>query len=165
MAGYVGARRQGVFGPRTAAPSRPAARATRDERSTPLERRAVDLPRRGVRGVTAVRAQRRQARLGFLMIGIVVAFLLGLFSLSQTVRVSAMDFDLDGLVEAGQQLEATSRDLRADLVRLGSEPAVRRQANDAGLAPMVAPVVVPGPLTSPRTSTAPPAHRPTGARR
>jgi hypothetical protein len=144
MAGYVGTRPSGgIFSPRRTAPlpgGRPAPNVDRPGRQ---RGRAVDLPRRSVRGVTAVRAQRRQARVGYVMIAIVVAFLLGLFSLSQTIRVSAMDYDLDGLVIARQQLDATSRDLRADLARLGGEPAVRRQAFDAGLAPMVEPVVVP----------------------
>jgi hypothetical protein len=144
MAGYVGTRPSGgIFSPRRAAPpagGRPAPLVDRPGRP---RGRALDLPRRRLRGVTAVRAQRRQARVGYVMIAIVVAFLLGLFSMSQTVRVSAMDYDLDGLVMARQALDATGRDLRADLARLGGEPAVRRQALDAGLAPMVEPVVVP----------------------
>jgi hypothetical protein len=144
MAGYVGARqRTGVLSRRGGSGARTTARVHAPSTTTGDGRRAVDMPRRGLRGVTAVRAQRRQARIGYVMIGIVVAFLLGLFSLSQTVHVSAMDYDLDGLLGARQQLDAVGRDLRATIARLGSEPAIRRQALDAGLTPVIEPVVLP----------------------
>ncbi len=138
MAGYAGARpRAGVLAPRR-----------RDE--TPVERRgtarndrAADLPRRGLRGASAVRSRRRQGRVGMAIVGIVVTFLLGLFSLTQTVRVSATDFDVDRLITARQELQASERDLVADLSRLGREPAVRKLALDAGLGQLVDPLVVP----------------------
>jgi hypothetical protein len=138
MAGYAGARpRSGVLAPRR-----------RDEtpvvrRGTVRSDRAVDLPRRGVRGTSAVRSRRRQGRVGFLIVGIVVIFLLGLFSLAQTVRVSATQFDVDRLIAARQELEASERDMVADLSRLGREPAIRRLALDAGLGQLVDPLIVP----------------------
>lgn len=138
MAGYAGAR------------PRPGIPAPRRRDGTPVERRgtarpdrAADLPRRSLRGATAVRSRRRQGRVGLAVVGIVVVFLLGLFSLSQTVRVSATDFDVDRLMAARQDLLSNERDLIADLSRLGSEPAVRTLALDAGLGQLVDPLVVP----------------------
>jgi hypothetical protein len=76
-------------------------------------------------------------------VGIVVIFLLGLFSLTQTVSVSATEFDVDRLISARQELEANERDMVADLSRLGREPAIRKLALDAGLGQLVDPLVVP----------------------
>jgi hypothetical protein len=138
MAGYAGARpRSGVLAPR----GREEAPVTR--RGTIRSDRAVDLPRRGLRGASAVRSRRRQGRVGLLIVGIVVIFLLGLFSLTQTVSVSATEFDVDRLIAARQELEANERDMVADLSRLGREPAIRKLALDAGLGQLVDPLVVP----------------------
>jgi hypothetical protein len=138
MAGYAGARpRSGVLAPRR----REETPVTR--RGTIRSDRAVDLPRRGLRGASAVRSRRRQGRVGLLIVGIVVIFLLGLFSLTQTVSVSATEFDVDRLIVARQELEANERDIVADLSRLGREPAIRKLALDAGLGQLVDPLVVP----------------------
>jgi len=138
MAGYAGARpRSGGLAPR----GREEAPVTR--RGTIRSDRAVDLPRRGLRGASAVRSRRRQGRVGLLIVGIVVIFLLGLFSLTQTVSVSATEFDVDRLIAARQELEANERDMVADLSRLGREPAIRKLALDAGLGQLVDPLVVP----------------------
>lgn len=138
MAGYAGARpRSGVLAPRR----REEAPVTR--RGTIRSDRAVDLPRRGLRGASAVRSRRRQGRVGLLIVGIVVIFLLGLFSLTQTVSVSATEFDVDRLIAVRQELEANERDMVADLSRLGREPAIRKLALDAGLGQLVDPLVVP----------------------
>jgi hypothetical protein len=138
MAGYAGARpRSGVLAQRR----REEAPVTR--RGTIRSDRAVDLPRRGLRGASAVRSRRRQGRVGLLIVGIVVIFLLGLFSLTQTVSVSATEFDVDRLIAARQELEANERDMVADLSRLGREPAIRKLALDAGLGQLVDPLVVP----------------------
>jgi hypothetical protein len=80
---------------------------------------------------------------GLAIVGIVVVFLLGLFSLSQTVRVSATDFDVDRLIAAREDLLATERNMVADLSRLGREPAIRKLALEAGLGQLVDPLVVP----------------------
>ena len=138
MAGYAGARpRSGILTPRRGAET-PVRR-----RGTQRSDRAADLPRRSMRGASAVRSRRRQGRVGFAIVGIVVIFLLGLFSLSQTVRVSATDFDVDRLIAAREELLANERDLVADLSRLGREPAIRKLALDAGLGQLVNPLVVP----------------------
>ena len=138
MAGYAGAPpRPGMLAPRR------RAEAPTERRGTLRSDRATDLSRRSVRGASAVRSRRRQGRVGLAIVGIVVIFLLGLFSLSQTVRVSATDFDVDRLMAAREELLANERDLVADLSRLGREPAIRKLALDAGLGQLVDPLVVP----------------------
>lgn len=71
-----------------------------------------------------------------------LAFLLAFFSLAQTVRVSATDYEVDRLLSQQAQLRAQSQELLSDLNRLGREPAVRKQAIDFGLFPLAEPVVV-----------------------
>jgi len=138
MAGYAGARpRSGILAPRR------RAETAVERRGTPRSDRAADLPRRSVRGASAVRSRRRQGRVGFAIVGIVVIFLLGLFSLSQTVSVSATGFDVDRLIAARSELLANERNLVADLSRLGREPAIRKLALDAGLGQLIDPLVVP----------------------
>jgi hypothetical protein len=102
---------------------------------------APSLPRRKVRG--AVRAGRRQGRVGFMLGGIVLAFLLAFFSLAQTVRVSATSFDINRLLSEREQLEVRVRQLQSDLNRLGREPAIRKLSLDAGLGQLTAPLVLP----------------------
>jgi hypothetical protein len=137
MAGYAGARtRIGTPVPRRR-------QSLQEGGGAPATSRAEVLPRRGVRGATAVRSRRRQGQAGMVIVGIVVIFLLGLFSLSQTVRVSATDMDVDRLIAARQELVASEQDLVADLSRLGSEPAIRKLALDAGLGQLIDPLVVP----------------------
>lgn len=90
-----------------------------------------------------LRAGRRTSRTGLVLAGIVVAFLLALFSLAQTVRVSATGVDAEELRTEQTLLLDRSRSLRAELSRAGQEPAVRRRALDAGLGPLVNPLIVP----------------------
>jgi hypothetical protein len=100
------------------------------------------LPRRRLRG--AVRARRQGNRLGFLLGGIVLAFLLAFFSLAQTVRVSATGYDLERLNAERDGLLVRKQELLTDLNRLGQEPAVKKLAIDAGLTQLPAPLVVSG---------------------
>src|SRR2546423_5432221 len=125
MAVYQAARRQSVF-----SPARIAGRDT-----------VVAPPRRRVRA--AVRAHRRPTRVGVLLGGIVLVFVLAFFSLSQTMRVSATSYDIDRLVAQREHLEAQRSELQSDLNRLGREPAVRKLALDAGLGQLTAPIVLP----------------------
>jgi hypothetical protein len=125
MAVYQGARRQSVFFPgrivRRGIPAQPARRRVR----------------------AAVRAGRRPSRVGILLGGIVLAFLLAFFSLSQTMRVSATSYDIDRLVADREHLDAQRAELQSDLNRLGREPAIRKLALDAGLGQLAAPIVLP----------------------
>jgi cell division protein FtsL len=129
MAAYQGARRQSIFFPGRAFSRRVAGR----EVAAP--------PRRRVRA--AVRARRRPSRVGVLLGGIALVFVLAFFSLSQTMRVSATSYDIDRLAAERESLEAQRTELQSDLNRLGREPAVRKLALDAGLGQLTAPIVLP----------------------
>lgn len=98
------------------------------------------LPRR--RSRSAVRARRRPTRVGVLLGGIALAFLLAFFSLVQSVRVSATGYDIDRLLNQRAQLQAKQQQLLTDLNRLGRGPAVRKQAIDLGLDQLAEPLIV-----------------------
>ena len=99
------------------------------------------LGRRRVRG--AFRAGRRTNRLGIVLGAIVVAFMLAFFSLAQQVRVSATGLDIGRLGIERQRLDDALGDVRSDLNRLGHEPAIRKQAIDAGLGQLSEPLILP----------------------
>lgn len=101
---------------------------------------APTLERRRVR--PAFRAGRRTNRLGIALGAIVVAFMLAFFSLAQQVHVSATGLDIGRLELEGQRLDDTITDVRSDLNRLGREPAIRKQAIDAGLGQLSDPLVI-----------------------
>jgi hypothetical protein len=133
VAGYAGVR------PRPGIPGRRGATSPRELARDP----GAALPRRRVRGETASRARRRSSRTGILVAGIVVLFTVGFASLAQTVRVSANAVERDQLDAARQLLLDQQQQIRLDLYRLGREPAVRKQALDAGLGQLVDPLIVP----------------------
>jgi hypothetical protein len=134
VAGYAGARpRTGILGRRGSAP-------VRETRGDP---RAGVGSRRRVRGGVVSRARRRSGRTGILAAGIVLTFGLGFVSLAQTVRVSATDIERGRLEATSTLLLAEQQEIRSDLNRLGREPAVRKQALDAGLGQLVDPLIVP----------------------
>jgi hypothetical protein len=134
VAGYAGARpRSGVLGRRPPAPS---GEAWGDPR-------AGAGPRRRARGGVASRARRRSGRTGIVVAGIVLTFGLGFVSLAQTVRVSANGVEVDRVLAERQVMLAEQDQLRSDLYRLGREPAIRKQALDAGLGQLVDPLIVP----------------------
>jgi len=101
---------------------------------------APTLPRRRMRG--AVRARRRTNRLSVILCGIVVAFMLAFFSLAQSVRVAATGYDVNRLLDERQSLLDRKQELLSDVNRLGSEPAIRQQALEAGLGQLTAPLVL-----------------------
>jgi hypothetical protein len=92
----------------------------------------------------AVRARRRSNRLPFLLGGIVLAFMLAFFSLAQTMRVSATGYDINRLLVERDDLVTRKQELLSDLNRLGGEPAIRKQALDAGLGQLDASLVLTG---------------------
>jgi hypothetical protein len=75
--------------------------------------------------------------------GIIVAFSVGFVSLSQSVRVAATSYDITRLVSERDRLSALQQDLRSDLDRLQGEPAIRKEALDAGLGQLGSAVVLP----------------------
>lgn len=127
MAVYQGARPRLITLPR-------APRADRSAQHPALDRRRA-------RG--AVRAGRRTTPLGLVLGAIVVAFMLAFFSLAQQVRVSATGLDIGRLEVERQRLGAAEADVRSDLNRLGSEPAIRKLAIDAGLGQLAEPLILP----------------------
>ena len=81
-------------------------------------------------------------------VGVVLAIIVVLFSgaflfLTQSVRLSATNYDIVRLVSERDRLEALAIDLRSDLDRLSSEPAIRQEALDNGLGQLGAPIVIP----------------------
>ena len=113
-----------------------------------VSRRGEPSPvaRRRIRG--AVRARRRSNRLPFVLGGIVVAFALAFFSLAQSVRVSATSYDINNMIEQRDSLLQRKQELLSDLSRLGGEPAIRRQALDAGLGQLADPLILGAPATT-----------------
>ena len=80
---------------------------------------------------------------GLILAAIIVLFCGGFLWLSQSVRVSATNYDVVRLISERDRLEALRVDLRSDLERLSGEPAVRKQALDHGLGQLAAPIVIP----------------------
>ena len=74
---------------------------------------------------------------------IVIVFSAAFLSLSQSVRVAATGYDIVRLRSEHERLDAVRQDLQADVERLGSEPAIRKQALDAGLGQLGAPLLIP----------------------
>jgi hypothetical protein len=129
MAVYEGARPRTIVPRAIAVPGRPRVAE------------GQTLGRRRMR--TAVRAGRRSDHLGLVLGAIVIAFLLAFFWLAQVVRQSATSYDIGHLRVEHDRLEAAAADIRSDLNRLGSEPAIRKLSIDAGLGQLGEPIVLP----------------------
>jgi hypothetical protein len=126
---------------------RPASAAT----ALPRPRPAVS-PRPGIepapaiarrRARTAVRAGRRANRVGILLGAIAVIFVLGFFSLAQTVQVSTTSVDIDRLTNQQSTLEGQRQQVISDLNRLGGASAIRKLGIDLGLDQLGDPLIVP----------------------
>lgn len=102
---------------------------------------APSLPRR--RSRPTIRAHRRTSRVGVLLAGIALTFILAFFSLVQSVRVSATGYEIDRLSNRWSQLEIQRQQLVSDLNRLGRGSAIRKQAIDLRLDQLAEPLVVP----------------------
>jgi hypothetical protein len=90
-----------------------------------------------------MRANRRPRTVGLIIGAIAVAFLLSFFSLVQTVRVSARDYDMAQLNDQYLQLEAQRQQIISDIDRVGRQSAIQRQAITDGLSQLPAPIVLP----------------------
>lgn len=99
------------------------------------------LPRRRARAAT--RSGHPNVPVGTLLGGILLVFIVGFFSLAQAIRVSTSNYEVDRLAIERERLQAQQRELASDLNRLGSEPAVRKLAIDAGLGQLDTPIVLP----------------------
>ncbi|HEY7827402.1 MAG TPA: hypothetical protein VIB99_04155 [Candidatus Limnocylindrales bacterium] len=117
----------------------------------PRSRPAVQ-PRPGVesapaiarrRARTAVRAGRRANRVGILLGAIAIVFVLGFFSLAQTVQVSTTSVDFDRLTNQQSVLEGQRQQVISDLNRLGGASAIRKLGIDLGLDQLGDPLIIP----------------------
>jgi hypothetical protein len=130
--------RASVLGPRAF----PAPRSTRSN----SPRAGFDSVGVDLRWLRERRARGRMAgtrRVGLVLGSIVIAFVLAFFSLAQTVRLSAVGYDIDRLLIDQDRLVGQQEELLSDLNRLGRESAIRKQAIDYGLSQLVEPLVVP----------------------
>jgi hypothetical protein len=132
---------RGASGAETA--KRTAATGDRASASRRGRATAASAGRFARRSARATSVRTRPSSVGVALAAIVIVFSAAFLSLSQSVRVAATGYDIVRLVSERDQLEAISQDLRADVVRLRSEPAIRKQALDAGLGQLGAPLVVP----------------------
>lgn len=114
------------------APSRPRPTAARATHSAGSRRTAA-----------AGRRRTRPSSIGVALAAIVIVFSAAFLSLSQSVRVAATGYDIVRLVSEHDRLQAIRQDLKSNVERLRSEPAIRRQALDAGLGQLGAPVLIP----------------------
>jgi len=147
MAVYQGARRRAPLplGLEALAPNRwRAAGAGTDAAEAPARPSPRAARSAGTR--RSARAGRRRTRpssIGVALAAIVIVFCAAFLSLSQSVRVAATSYDIVRLVSERDRLEAVRQDLVSDVQRLRSEPAIRKQALDAGLGQLGAPLVIP----------------------
>ena len=107
----------------------------------PRTETAPSIARRRAR--TAVRAGRRANRVGLLLGAIAIIFVLGFFSLAQTVQVSTTGVDIDRLTNQQAALEGQRQQVISDLNRLGGASAIRRLGIDLGLDLLGNPLIVP----------------------
>ena len=94
------------------------------------------------RTAAAGRRRTRPSSIGVALAAIVIVFSAAFLSLSQSVRVAATGYDIVRLVSEHDRLQAIRQDLTSDVERLRSEPAIRKQALDAGLGQLGAPLVI-----------------------
>jgi hypothetical protein len=85
----------------------------------------------------------RPSSVGIALAAIVIVFIAAFLSLSQSVRVAATGYDIVRLVSEHDRLTAIKQDLQSDVNRLRGEPAIRKQALDAGLGQLGAPLHIP----------------------
>ena len=142
MAVYQGARRRATLPLGLEALAGPRRRGgAADEGPKPAAARARAAASR--RPARAVRTRRRPSSVGIALAAIVIVFSAAFLSLSQSVRVAATGYDIVRLVSEQERLQALRQDLHSDVLRLRSEPAIRKQALDAGLGQLGAPLVIP----------------------
>jgi hypothetical protein len=143
MAVYQGARRRATLPLGLEALAGPGRRggAADEQGHRPAAGRARAAASR--RPARAVRSRKRPSSVGIALAAIVIVFSAAFLSLSQSVRVAATGYDIVRLVSEQERLQAIRQDLHSDVLRLRSEPAIRKQALDAGLGQLGAPIVIP----------------------
>jgi len=152
MAAYQGARRRSPLplgldalagGRRTDTAGRAShADAIASGRTRGAATRVVTRAAGASRAERAGRRRTRPSSVGITLAAIVIVFSAAFLSLSQSVRVAATGYDIVRLVSEHDRLDAIRQDLRSDVDRLRSEPAIRKQALDAGLGQLGAPLLI-----------------------
>ena len=150
MAVYEGARRRAPLplgldalagaGRATRTGSSAPGRATRSAGSRVTAGRGRATSRAGAGRVLQ---GRRPSSVGIALAAIVIVFSAAFLSLSQSVRVAATGYDIVRLASEHDRLTAIRQDLLSDVERLKGEPAIRKQALDAGLGQLGAPLLIP----------------------
>ena len=142
MAIYEGARRRASLPLGLDALVRRDGRAERASNDGGRETARPASKRGAPRAARSVAARRRPSSVGIALAAIVLVFGAAFLSLSQSVRVAATSYDITRLVSENERLQAISQDLRSDVDRLRSEYAIRKQALDAGMGQLGAPIIV-----------------------
>jgi len=93
---------------------------------------------------TPVRAGRRSHPIGLLMAGVLVAFLLGLIYLAQTIQMAATSYQVGQLMAERDDLLRQVETVETTIIGWGSEPLVLERAQQQGLDPLGARVRIPG---------------------
>jgi hypothetical protein len=151
MAAYQGARRRTALplGLDALSPNRDrGGRADEGPKASSRKARASGATRANHavvsrRSAAAGRRRARPSSIGVALAAIVIVFSAAFLSLSQSVRVAATGYDTVRLVSEHDRLDAIRQDLTSDVERLRSEPAIRKQALDAGLGQLGAPLLIP----------------------
>ena len=147
MAVYEGARRRaplplglnGLTRDRGAGRAERGSGIDRSDRATDTSARRTTAARRPAR---AARRRARPSTIGIALGAIVIVFSAAFLSLSQSVRVAATGYDIVRLASEHDRLTAVRQDLQSNVERLRSEPAIRKEALDAGLGQLGAPLIV-----------------------
>lgn len=86
------------------------------------------------------RARRRASPVGVSLAGILTAFLLALFYLTQTIHVAATNHEVGQLLAEQQSLTQQAQSLRGEIYRWGAEPAIVKNAQQAGFGRLGSPL-------------------------
>jgi hypothetical protein len=113
------------------------------ERIAGRARAAATASPAAVRRADRAAVRNRPSSIGIAIASIAIVFSVAFLSLSQSVRVAATGYDIVRLQSDRERLEAVRQDLQSDVERLRSEPAIRKQALDAGLGQLGAPLIIP----------------------
>jgi hypothetical protein len=151
MAVYQGARRRSplplgldaLAGGRREGTARRAADAVAAGKTRGAASRVATRAPGATRAERTGRRRTRPSSVGMALAAIVIVFGAAFLSLSQSVRVAATGYDIVRLVSEHDRLDAIRQDLRSDVDRLRGEPAIRKQALDAGLGQLGAPLLIP----------------------
>jgi hypothetical protein len=147
MAGYQGARRRAplplgldaLTGGQRAGHGTPRDAAGDEDRKPAGRARATGARRAAKTAPTRT----RPSSVGIALAAIVIVFSAAFLSLSQSVRVAATGYDIVRLASEQDRLQAIRQDLQSDVERMQSEPAIRKQALDAGLGQLGSPLLIP----------------------